>query len=358
MKKSLTFIISSIMLLLSCTSLEAQLKSYGNRYDSPRTLDNFDDYVGFLKYKAKQAGVSSHFLVSQQNISYIDKAVELDEKQSPKKTQTTYETPPPNPDGVTRYLNRVLTQTKVDKAVELWWQYQPQLVKASQQYQVPKEYLMALWGMESSFGYYQGDYDVLSVLATLAFEGRREKLFTQEFINAMKILENGTISRSKMKGSWAGAMGQSQFMPTAYLSYAADGNGDGKKDIWTEQYDVFASIASYLSTIGWDKNLPWGVEVDLALPLDLSVSGIQRNKAKKLSQWLGLGLVLNDSTDVNLAKLAQLQNADLWLVRPNKEVGRAFLVSTNYRTLRNWNNSNYFAISIGQFAERIAKEVY
>ncbi|MBR0573275.1 MULTISPECIES: lytic murein transglycosylase [Pasteurellaceae] len=338
----------------SCAnSSEYQLKTY----NKARTLDNFDDYVNFLKNKAKQAGISSQFLAKQNDIFYIDKAVELDQRQSSKKPHSTLP-PRPNPDGITHYLKRVLTQKKVNKAVDLWWEYQPQLTKASKKYNVPKEYLMALWRMESSFGYYQGNYDVLSVLATLSFDGRREKLFTQEFINAMKILENKTISRLKMKGSWAGAMGQSQFMPTTYLHYAVDGNNDGQKDIWSEPYDVFASIASYISSMGWDNTLPWGIEVELSLPIDLALSGVQKKKAKKLSQWVDLGINIIKLDDMNLIKLDQLSDTDLWLVLPNKEVGRAFLVSNNYRVLKRWNNSNYFAVSIGQFAEKIAAEVY
>ena len=167
------------------------------------------------------------------------------------------------------------------------------------------------------------------------------------------MLERDHIQRNKMLGSWAGAMGQTQFMPSAFLNYAADGNNDGVKDIWTNQFDAFASIANYLHTVGWDNKLPWGVEVTLNQPLDLSLSGIEKNKARSLSDWQSKGVTLASFSQQEQDKLTALSQADLWLVRPDKEVGRAFLVSNNYRTILDWNKSNYFGVSIGMFADRI-----
>lgn len=326
-------------------------------YTQPRQFHYFNDYVVFLKQKAAAAGVSDKTLSEHMGINYVARAVELDQQQAARKRDPNLPPPPPNPNGVTNYLNKVLTQAKVNMAVDRWWEYQPQLAKASQKYGVQKEYIMALWGMESSFGRYQGNFDVLSVLATLAFDGRREKLFTQEFVNALKMLQDGTIARDEMKGSWAGAMGQTQFMPTSYLKYAADGDNDGKKDIWDNEYDAFASIASYLSTVGWDDKLPWGVEVKLAQPMDLAFSGIEANKAKSLAEWQSFGVYLAYPNGQENEKLAALQHAKLWLVRPDKEAGRAFLVSNNFRTILDWNKSNNFAVSIGKFADRILQGV-
>ncbi len=327
------------------------------KYTQSRTISNFNDYVNFLKRKAAGAGVSEKTLSSQKFIQYNARAVQLDQEQAARKRDPNTPPPPPNPNGVTNYLNKVLTQKKVDMATERWYEYNAQLTKASQKFGVQKEYIMALWGMESSFGNYQGDFDVLSVLATLAFDGRREKLFTQEFVNAMKMLDDGTINRYELLGSWAGAMGQTQFMPTAYLSYAADGDGDGKKDIWNNEYDAFASIASYLSTVGWNNQLPWGVEVKLSNPIDLSFSGIEANKAKTLGEWQAWGVYLAYPNGQETAKLAKMNNTKLWLVRPDKEAGRAFLVTSNFRTLMDWNKSNNFGISIGKFADRILTSV-
>lgn len=347
------------LVIAGCSSHSEQYTSLplDAKYTKSRSVSHFNDYVNFLKQKAAGAGVSAKTLNAQKFIQYNARAVQLDQAQAARKRDPNTPPPPPNPNGVTNYLNKVLTQKKVDMATERWYEYNTQLTKASQKFGVQKEYIMALWGMESSFGNYQGDFDVLSVLATLAFDGRREKLFTQEFVNAMKMLDDGTISRYELLGSWAGAMGQTQFMPTAYLSYAADGDGDGKKDIWNNEYDAFASIASYLSTVGWDKNLPWGVEVKLSSPIDLSFAGIEANKGKSLGEWQAWGIYLAYPNGQETAKLAQMNNAKLWLVRPDKEAGRAFLVTNNFRTLMDWNKSNNFGISIGKFADRILTSV-
>ncbi|OOF67250.1 lytic murein transglycosylase [Rodentibacter caecimuris] len=321
-------------------------------YSKPRVLQNFDDYVQFLKSKAASQGVSTKVLASQQNIRYIQKSVNLDRQQAGRVTKHRANIlPTVNPPGTNNYLRRVLTGNKVNVAEEYYWERKPELERASKELGVQQEYLLALWGMESSFGYYQGNYDVLSVLATLSFEGRRENLFSKEFISAMKILERGDIERSKLLGSWAGAMGQTQFMPSSYLRYAADGNGDGEKDIWKNHYDVFASIANYLHTVGWDDKLPWGVEVNLTQYIPIDMSGIEKNKARSWHEWQTKGIVLQSPQD--LVKLTALSQSDLWLVRPDREVGRAFLVSNNFRTILDWNRSNYFALSIGMFADKI-----
>ncbi|STY63143.1 lytic murein transglycosylase [Mannheimia haemolytica] len=327
------------------------------KYTKSRSVSHFNDYVHFLKQKAAGAGVSAKTLNEQKFIHYNARAVQLDQQQAARRRDPNLPPPPPNPNGVTNYLNKVLTQAKVDQASERWYEYNSQLTRASQKYGVQKEYILALWGMESSFGRNQGDFDVLSVLATLAFDGRREKLFTQEFVNAMKMLDDGTIKRYELLGSWAGAMGQTQFMPTSYLTYAADGNNDGKKDIWENEADAFASIANYLSTVGWDNQLPWGVEVKLASPMDLSFAGLETNKAKTLAEWQALGVYLAYPNGQESAKLAQLHGKKVWLIRPDKEAGRAFLVSNNFRTLMDWNKSNNFGISIGKFADRILASV-
>lgn len=327
-------------------------------YNKPRTLDNFNDYVQFLKGKAAAEGVSLSVLNAQNNIQYMEKAVALDRAQAGRIVKRDPNEPPVlNPNGTTNYLNKVLTNNKVNVAEDRYWEVQVPLQRASQRYGVQQEYILALWGMESSFGHYQGSYDVLSALATLAFDGRREALFSKEFVNAMKMLERDHIQRNRMLGSWAGAMGQTQFMPSAFLNYAADGNGDGVKDIWTNQFDAFASIANYLHTVGWDDKLPWGIEVTLTQPLDLSLSGIEKNKARSLSTWQALGVTPASFSAQDQAKLTALSQADLWLVRPDKQVGRVFLVSNNFRTILDWNKSNYFAVSIGMFADRIKERV-
>lgn len=252
MKRAIGY--SLLCFLTACSS--PTIEPYRGEYQGSRELNHFNEYVHYLKQRAAAEGVSSSLLNTQTEIRYIESAVRLDKQQAGKPRTATKQAVPAHPHGVTRYLNKVLTQSKVDMAAKHWAEVQPQLEAASRKYGVQKEYILALWGMESSFGRNQGKFDVLSVLATLAFDGRREKLFRQEFVNAMKMLQQGTIHREELKGSWAGAMGQTQFMPTSFLKYAADGNRDGKKDIWKTEADAFASIANYLSTVGWDDKLP------------------------------------------------------------------------------------------------------
>ena len=194
MKLNMLFKISTLstaFFLVGCSS-SPDIKPVVNStsYTKQRTPENFNDYVQFLKGKAAAEGVSLSVLNAQNNILYMQKAVDLDREQAGKIRKRDPNSPPvANPNGTSNYLNRVLTQNKVNVAGERYWEVQAPLQKASQKYGVQQEYLLALWGMESSFGHYQGKYDVLSAVATLAFEGRREKLFTKEFISAMKMLE-------------------------------------------------------------------------------------------------------------------------------------------------------------------------
>lgn len=354
-----TTLISTALLLVGCSS-SSHITPVNNKaaYHKPRTVENFNDYVQFLKGKAAAEGISSAVLNTQNQIQYIQKAVDLDRAQAGRIKKRDPNSPPmANPNGTTNYVNKVLNNAKVDLAEEQYWVSKAALQQASQKYGVQQEYLLALWGMESGFGRNQGRYDVLSALATLAFEGRRETLFSNEFIAAMKMLDKDHIQRAKMVGSWAGAMGQTQFMPSTFLRYAADGNKDGVKDIWTNQYDAMASIANYLSSVGWNDKLPWGVEVILTQPIDLALSGIETNKRRSLKDWQARGVALKSFSPQTQANLTALSNTDLWLVRPDREAGRAFLVSNNYRTIMDWNKSNYFAVSIGMFADRIRERV-
>ena len=349
-----TSFILTALFLAGCSSLTPiQPSSSAAAYTKPRVLANFNDYVRFLKSKALTEGVSESVVNAQNNIDYLQKSIDLDRAQAGKIKNRHNSSAQANPNGATNYLNKVLTENKVDVALRRYDEVKLPLRRAGSKFGVPPEYLLALWGMESGFGYYQGRYDVLSALATLAFDGRREMLFSREFINAMKMLDRHYIDREKMLGSWAGAMGQTQFMPSAYLNYAADGNNDGKKNIWTEHDDIFASIANYLSQVGWNEKLPWGMEVTLTQPLDLTLSGAERNQARSFSAWQKLGVMPKGQTHEIREKTTALSHAELWLIRPDRENGRAFLVSNNFRTLLNWNKSTYFALSIGMFADRI-----
>lgn len=230
----------------------------------------------------------------------------------------------------------------------MYSQYRNELEQAAQKYGVPPHYIVALWGIETSYGNNTGGFKVVPALATLAYDGRRSEFFRGELMNALKILQEGHIAPSEMKGSWAGAMGQNQFMPSSFNAYAVDGNGDGRRDIWTTLPDVFASSANYLSKHGWDNEQRWGRQV--SLPSGFSKSMADLDVKKSLSEWSRLGVKL--TTGGNIPTSPDLQAS---IVAPDGLDGPAFLVYDNYRVIMRWNKSTYFATSVGLLADAIAQ---
>ncbi|QLK61375.1 lytic murein transglycosylase [Enterobacteriaceae bacterium Kacie_13] len=296
----------------------------------------FPAYVEQLKAQARAQGISQQTIDSTfANIHFVDRVINSDRNQLEKKIT------------LDDYLTRVLPEWKIKAAQEQYRNNLPALQKASDRYGVQPQYIVALWGMESGFGKIQGKEDVFSALATLAFEGRREAFFTKEFMSALKIVDSGHASSDMMKGSWAGAMGQSQFMPSSYLNYGADGNGDGKIDIWKNTDDVFASTANYLSKEGWKGNQGWGQEVKLPANFDAALAGLKNNQMHPASYWQQLGVTQTDGSP--LASTA----TRAWIITPDDVQGRAFLVYDNFRTIMHWNRSTYFALSIGMMADGI-----
>jgi membrane-bound lytic murein transglycosylase B len=301
---------------------------------------SYDEYIAGIKAEAKQAGISSSILdAAFKGANYKPKIVAADNNQ-PEKRLTLDE-----------YLPRALPKWKVDRARKLYKENYPQLARIGNQYGVQPRFIVALWGIESNFGRNMGSYSVINSLTTLAYDGRRESFFRAETMAALQILQQGHISPDLMKGSWAGAMGQCQFMPSSFLAYAADGNGDGKKDIWSTKADVFASAANYLSQSGWDDKYTWGREVKLPRGFNFELSGRESNKAKLLSQWRHLGITRSDG------RLLPQPNTDIkaWLITPDDEHGRAYLVYNNYNVLMKWNRSYYFGVAVSKLADLIDK---
>jgi membrane-bound lytic murein transglycosylase B len=252
-----------------------------------------------------------------------------------------------------KYLSTRVPDWKVKQAVEKMHEHSELLDKVEKQYGVQKRFIVALWGNESNFGRIQGNHPVLSSLASLAFDGRREDLFKKQFFAALTILSEGHVSIDGFNGSWAGAMGQSQFMPTSFLAYAVDGNGDGKKDIWTTPEDVFASIANFLSTEGWDSTQTWGRQVKLGDDFDTSTlnkySGLAKDKMLRMSAWTILGVTKFDGSELPAV------NVKASLILPDDTDGRIYLAYNNFHTLMRWNRSLYFGVSVGYLADRIRK---
>jgi membrane-bound lytic murein transglycosylase B len=298
--------------------------------------EEFDVWRGTLRTEALANGVSAAlFDEAFQNVSPIARVIELDRNQ-PEFTLT-----------LSTYLQKVVSGTRAKKARIRLEEHKDILAEVSAKYGVQPRFIVALWGIETNFGQHTGGFSVIAALATLAHDGRRSAYFRKELLNALTILQEGHIKPADMKGSWAGAMGQSQFMPSSFLSYATDWDGDGRRDIWTTQNDVFASIANYLSSVGWRNDLTWGREVKV--PVGLNVASLSQAKTKKtMNEWRALGVTSADGSPLPKRNLTSR------LVVPAKSDGRAFLAYKNYDNILKWNRSNYFAIAVGTLADNIA----
>ncbi|MGR6839270.1 lytic murein transglycosylase [Aliivibrio wodanis] len=297
----------------------------------------FQDYVVELKNEARDKGISEPILERAfKNIVFKAKAVKSDRNQ-PEKRLTLDE-----------YIPRAVPKWKIKQANDLYKKHYKDLARIGKEYGVQPRFIVALWGVESNFGKFTGGYNVIEALTTLAYDGRREALFRKQTMAALTILQQGHITPENMKGSWAGAMGQCQFMPTSFLAYAVDGNGDGRKDIWTTEADVFASAANYLKQVGWDDTYTWGRQIQLPTSLDAeSLKGLSDEKGKLLSQWQDLGIRrLN-------GKALPSVDIEAWLVQPDDKNGRAYLVYNNYQVLMDWNRSHYFALAVSHLADSI-----
>jgi len=210
---------------------------------------------------------------------------------------------------------------------------------------VPPEIVVAIWGMESNYGSNFGNTPTLSALATLGFDGRRESWARGELMAALKIIEAGDIDRGHMIGSWAGAMGQTQFMPSAFMSYAVDGDGDGRRDIWGSMPDVIASTANFLARSGWQPGQAWGAEV--RLPQGFDYVRADASVRQSTAQWQAEGVASVDGQ-----ALPPLADASILL--PAGARGPAFLTGPNFRTILRYNNSTNYALAVGLLAQRLS----
>lgn len=266
-------------------------------------------------------------------IDPIPRVIELDRRQ-PEFTLT-----------FAQYAERVVPPARVQKGRQVYAQHRALLESVGQRMGVQPRFIVALWGIETDFGRLTGGFNVVNALATLAFDGRRSTYFRKELFDALQILNEGHIEPSKMTGSWAGAMGQPQFMPSSFINFAIDYDEDGRRDIWTTQADVFGSAANYLKRVGWQDDQTWGREVRLPPGFD---AGLAEAKAiKRTAEWQALGVRNLDGSALPSRQL------DGQIVIPDGPEGRAFLVYDNFRATLRWNRSNYFALAVGLLSDRI-----
>lgn len=303
-----------------------------------KTEAGFSDYLSSLKQEAAAAGYSQALLDEAfATITFRPTVVKSDKNQPERKI--TLDT----------YLATRVPDWKVKQAVEKLSEHRALLEEIGAKYGVQPRFIVALWGNESNFGRIQGSFDVLSALSSLAYEGRREALFKKQFMAALTILSEGHASVSDFKGSWAGAMGQSQFMPTSFLTYAVDYDKDGKKDIWGTPADVFASIANFLSSEGWRSEQTWGRQVKVQQEETFTQAGLSKSHYQSLAQWQQRGVRRYDGS-----ALPQV-DIDASLIMPDGPDGRIYLVYNNFHTLMKWNRSSYFGVSVGYLSDRIKR---
>ena len=246
-----------------------------------------------------------------------------------------------------QYLQKTVSPQRKENARRALLENRTLLDSVWRRFDVEPRFIVALWGLESDFGRITGNYSVVSALATLAFDGRRSGYFRGELIAALRILDQGHIRVENMTGSWAGAMGQCQFMPSSFLSYAVDYDGDGRRDIWNDRADVLASIANYIGRLGWRGGESWGREVLVPPGLDPRFAGLELKRPT--GEWNRLGV-----RSVDAGPLAS-RESEASLVMPDGATGPAFLVYDNFRVIMRWNKSTYFAASVGYLADSMRR---
>ena len=294
----------------------------------------FNACIAALQNRAIDAGLAADIVQqSTQGIRPQAKVLQLDRSQ-PEFVQTFSD-----------YYYRRVTEGRIARGRALLSKHQGFLNKLTRQYGIPGHYLMAFWGLETNFGTYLGSMPILSSLATLACDNRRAEFFSNEFIAALTLLVRDSHEVKDLTGSWAGAMGHTQFMPSVYMKYAIDGDRDDAINLWRSEKDALASAANYLRGIGWQRNRRWGREVLLARDFPYELSGLAESKS--LQEWQQLGVRLIDGSPLPNEPMSGS------LILPSGYLGPAFLVYQNFSVIMEWNRSESYALSVGLLADRI-----
>ena len=308
-------------------------------FHTERTLgaDAEQDFASWLKgirSDALAAGVNEEILDPiLTDIELLPRVIELDRNQ---------------PEGrlsLEEYLSRVVPQSRITFARDRLKKHALTLGNVESDYLVQRRFIIALWGIESDFGRFTGGYSVINSLSTLAYDGRRSEFFRSELIDALKILSIGEVSNSQMMGSWAGAMGQCQFMPSSFHRFAVDYDKNGKRDIWDSLPDVFASIANYLHRSGWKFDQTWGREVTLPANFDLTFIGLEH--VNTIQGWQDMGVRRADGADLPGRQLSAA------IILPDGPGSTAYMVYDNFRNIMKWNRSTYFALAVGILSDQL-----
>ncbi len=300
---------------------------------SPSVGRDFADWRRDFRRLARDEGLGDAALARIDALRYLPRVVELDRRQ------------PEFVRPIWAYLDGAVSSTRVSTGRARLDAHREVARRAEARYGVPAEVLVAIWGIESSYGGYQGEVSTLDALATLAYDGRRRAFAQGELLAALRILEAGDVSAERMVGSWAGAMGHPQFLPSSYLAHAVDGDGDGRRDIWGSVPDALTSIAAYLAEAGWRADELWGVEVVLPDDVDYSLTGDATRRSA--AEWAAVGVRPLDG-----GALPALDDAAL--IAPAGARGPAFLVGHNFRVIRRYNNATSYALAVATLGDAIA----
>jgi len=296
--------------------------------------DSFQGFLAGLRAEARRAGISAATLNSAfAGVQPNQKVLERDRHQ-PEFTMTW-----------AQYRALLITDQRLVNGRAAYAQNRTLLGRVQDRFGVEPGVIVGIWGLESSFGAGMGDFHVVEALATLAWEGRRASFFRGELIAALRILEHGDVTPARMTGSYAGAMGQPQFLPSSYLSYAVDFEGHGRRDIWNSRPDVLGSIANYLARSGWRSGESWGQPV--TLPANFNTFATGRDNRRPVGEWARQGVRPADGRP--LAR----PDAAAAVILPDGAGGEAFLVYANFAAIRRYNPSDYYALVVGLLGDTI-----
>ncbi len=297
--------------------------------------DDFLSWLDELKTEALAKGISGATLdTAFAGLQPIPRVIELDRNQ------------PEFKKDFQSYMKLTVTGSRIRRGRWLLVKHRALLDAIRVEYGVQPRFLVAIWGLETNFGSNTGSFPIIGAVATLAHDTRRSRFFRAELLNALTILDEGHITVSDMRGSWAGAMGQVQFMPSSFVRFAVDGDKDGRKDIWHSLPDVFASAANFLSGNGWDPDYTWGRQVTLPPGWNGDLAGLDTKMP--LAKWQDMGIRRISGED--------LPDADITasLIQPSGSNGPSFLVYRNYRAIMRWNPSHLYALAVCRLADRLA----
>ncbi|HEY4548568.1 MAG TPA: lytic murein transglycosylase [Pedomonas sp.] len=312
---------------------------------------SFEAWLQDVRSAALAAGIAQTTLdTALTGMTVSETVIKLDRQQAPNSVTPSFQT----------YIAKRLTDDKIRRGLNRKQEVLDAVSQASTSYGVPKGVLLAIWGMETNYGSFTGNFPILPALATLAYEGRRSELFRRELWAALQIIDRNMATVDDLRGSWAGAFGQTQFMPTSYLRYAVDANGDGRRDILGDFDDAFASTANYLVSHGWKPGLNWGFAVHVPAGLDRtalrqntlpeSCSRVIEKHSRWLTaaEWQTMGISVADARQGWPSPETKMS-----LLEPDGPGGPAFLTTENYRAFLKYNCSNFYALSVAQLADAL-----